>query len=60
MGRRTELLLTAAEALERGEDPFGDIFLSDNKVSLHECYDLSDDLALGARTLITIRGARQQ
>jgi hypothetical protein len=49
--RKTELLLAAADALDEGIDPFGATWLSEHEVALDECYDLSDNLALGARML---------
>ena len=39
--RLIELLEKAAKALEDGSDPFHTSFLSENQVTLDECYDLS-------------------
>jgi acyl-CoA reductase-like NAD-dependent aldehyde dehydrogenase len=49
--RRRELLRLAGAALEEGRDPFSDLFLRDNDVTLSENGGLSDDLATGARLL---------
>lgn len=39
--RLIELLEKAAKALEDGSDPFHTSFLTENSVTLDECYDLS-------------------
>jgi hypothetical protein len=49
--RRTELLMTAARALEDGRDPLAEPFLSDHEVTLDECYSLAEQLAVGARVV---------
>lgn len=46
-----ELLELAAEALEDGRDPLTNPFLSDNDVTLDQCYSLAQQLALGARIM---------
>jgi len=59
VSRRTELLLAATEALAEGTDPFHESFLVDHGVTLDECYDLSEQLALGARALVVMGEQRQ-
>lgn len=44
-----ELLKTAADALEAGEDPFGNGFLLKHKVTADQCFSLASQLAIGAR-----------
>ena len=44
-----ELLELAAEALDDGRDPLSNPFLSDNDVTLDQCYSLAQQLAIGAR-----------
>jgi hypothetical protein len=44
-----ELLELAAEALGDGRDPLTNPFLSDNDVTLDQCYSLAEQLAIGAR-----------
>jgi len=44
-----ELLELAAEALDDGRDPLTNPFLSDNEVTLDQCYSLARQLAIGAR-----------
>lgn len=51
--RSADLLKAAVEALEDGRDPLTNSFLTDNEVTLDECYDLADNLALGARIVMT-------
>jgi hypothetical protein len=51
MSRMTDLLDKAAVALANGEDPLANPFLSVNKVTLDECYDLADLLAGGAKLI---------
>jgi hypothetical protein len=46
-----ELLDLAAEALEDGRDPLANPFLSDNDVTLDQCYSLAEQLAIGARVM---------
>lgn len=48
MSRSSELLKAAAEALENGNDPFHGSFLDGNQVTLDECFDMADSLAMGA------------
>ena len=48
MSRMTDLLRGASEALKDGRDPLAQPFLSDNDVTLEECYDLAELLAAGA------------
>ena len=47
--RKTELLEAAADALDSGEDPFSNGFLSDHGVTSDECMNLARQLAIGAR-----------
>lgn len=49
MSRSTDLLRKAAKALDDGQDPLMNPFLSENDVPLDECFDLAERLALGAR-----------
>jgi hypothetical protein len=49
MSSSAELLRKAAEALEAGEDPFNDNFLSRNEVTFDQCMSLGQQLAIGAR-----------
>lgn len=51
MSRMADLLDKAADALENGEDPLALHFLSENEVTLDECFDLADKLAMGARII---------
>lgn len=44
-----QLLRAAADALEDGRDPLASPFLSDNDVTLDQCYSLAEQLAIGAR-----------
>ena len=48
MNRRTQLLLDAAKALDDGQDPLTEPFLSRHEVTLEECYSLAEQLAIGA------------
>jgi hypothetical protein len=46
MNKRTkELMKLAALALKNGTDPFGDFFLSENKVTAEEAFDLAETMA---------------
>lgn len=54
MTRQSDLLKSAAEALEQGEDPFGTSFLGQHDVTFDECMDLADKLAAGARIVAWI------
>lgn len=44
--RPNDLLLKAAEALEKGTDPFSHGWLSENEVTLDECFSLSERIAV--------------
>lgn len=44
-----QLLRAAADALDDGRDPLANPFLSDNGVTLDQCYSLAEQLAIGAR-----------
>lgn len=46
--RMPHLLREAAAALEDGRNPLTTPFLSDHDVTLDECYDMAEWLALGA------------
>jgi hypothetical protein len=47
--RQSELLNQAAAAMEDGRDPFDLAFLCEHDVTLDECYDMAEWLAIGAR-----------
>jgi len=47
--RSRELLKIACDSLESGNDPFDHSFLTENDVTLDECYGLSDSLAVAGR-----------
>jgi hypothetical protein len=49
--RRTELLMAAAATLDDGGIPLMDPFLSAHGVTLDECFDLAEQLAIGARVV---------
>lgn len=49
MGRRTELLEAAADALEDGRDPLTQSFLAEHDVTMEECHALAEQMAIGAR-----------
>lgn len=51
MSRQSQLLKAAAQAMENSEDPFHESFLRANGVTLDECFDLAELLALGARLM---------
>jgi hypothetical protein len=53
-GRRTRLLMEAARALEDGQIPLMNPFLSEHDVTADECFSLAEMLAIGAR--IVARG----
>lgn len=55
MRRSSKLLEAAADALEKGEDPFSGAFLSEHNVESGECLDLADKLAMGARLLAWVQ-----
>ena len=44
-----ELLRNAADALELGDNPFGEHFLHQNEVTADQCLALCQQLAIGAR-----------
>lgn len=49
MASSSELLRRAAAALDDGRNPLVNPFLSDNDVTLDQCFGLAEHLALGAR-----------
>lgn len=49
MASSVELLRRAAAALDDGRDPLTNPFLSDNDVTLDQCFSLAEQLAIGAR-----------
>jgi hypothetical protein len=49
MASSAELLRRAADALDNGQIPLMNPFLSDNDVTLDQCFSLAEHLALGAR-----------
>ena len=49
MASSAELLRRAADALDDGQIPLVNPFLSDNDVTLDQCMALAEHLALGAR-----------
>lgn len=49
MASSAELLRRAADALDDGQIPLMDPFLSDNDVTLDQCFALAEHLAIGAR-----------
>jgi hypothetical protein len=51
MSRQSELLKLAADALDDACDPLTAPFLDEHAVTLDECYDLAEWLALGARLM---------
>lgn len=51
MSRTSELLKAAADALEDGRDPLTTPFLDEHAVTLDECYDLAEWLAVGAQLM---------
>jgi hypothetical protein len=51
MSRSSELLKAAADTLDDGRDPLTTPFLGDHDVTLDECFDLAEWLALGARLM---------
>jgi hypothetical protein len=48
-GRPAQLLLDAAAALDSDEDPLDEQFLALHEVTSHECANLAQQLAIGAR-----------
>ena len=46
MNRKDELLRIAADAFEDGRSPFENDILSENKVTIDECYELSESIAI--------------
>jgi hypothetical protein len=58
--RKIRLLLDAAAALDEGTDPFDESWLIEHRVTLDECFDLSAQLAVGARMVVqAMREVRQ-
>jgi hypothetical protein len=51
MSRSSELLKAAADALDDGRDPLATPFLDEHRVTLDECFDLAEWLALGGRLM---------
>jgi len=51
VSRSSELLKAAAEALDDGRDPLNSAFLDEHGVTLDECYDLAESLAMGGRLI---------
>lgn len=51
MSRSSELLKAAADALDDGRDPLTPPFLDEHRVTLDECYDLAEWLAVGAQLM---------
>lgn len=51
MSRSSEILKAAAKALEDNCDPFHESFLTANAVTLDECFDMAESLALGAQVI---------
>lgn len=49
MSRKKELLALAADAMDKGEDPFHISFLSEHEVTLDEVYDMSETIAQAMR-----------
>lgn len=49
MTRRDDLLAVAADQLDDLADPFHNAFLVEHDVTLNECGDMAEDLALAAR-----------
>jgi hypothetical protein len=49
--RRTQLLTAAAAALEDGQIPLMNPFLSEYEVTADECFSLAEQLAIGARVV---------
>ena len=49
MASSAELLRRAAAALDDGQIPLANPFLSDNDVTLDQCFSLAQQLAIGAR-----------
>jgi hypothetical protein len=51
VSRRADLLRAAADGLDDANHPFCDEFLSGNKVTFDECFEMAEDMAAGARVL---------
>lgn len=47
--KSAELLREAAEALDRGDNPFSTSWLSEHEVTFDQCMSLAQQLAIGAR-----------
>jgi hypothetical protein len=48
MSRSSELLKAAADALDDGRNPLDTSFLTEHQVTLYECVDLAEWMAIGA------------
>jgi hypothetical protein len=55
MSRSEDLIKQAIKALEDMRDPFSHEFLVENAVTADECFNLSDQMALGLRMVLTMR-----
>lgn len=53
--RNRDLLLRAAAALEKGNDPFTREWLSENSVTLDECFSLSETIAVIIKGSLALR-----
>lgn len=53
--RNRDLLLKAAKALGEGCDPFSHGWLSENEVTLDECYDLSEAISVIVKGSLALR-----
>jgi hypothetical protein len=54
--RRVSLLTAAAEAFADGRSPFNGEWLAEHKVTLDECYDLSDSVSHAILNWIRLEG----
>lgn len=52
--RSRTILIAVIERLNTGGDPFASDFLSEHSITLDECYDMADRLALGASLLLAL------
>lgn len=55
MSRSPEILRAAAAALEEGTDPFSSGFLDKHQVTLDECFEMAEGLALGAQIVAWVK-----
>lgn len=60
MSRMTNLVGLAADAMDKGEDPFHVSFLSEHRVTLDEAYDMSETLATAARIWLLLNQRKHQ